>query len=119
MNDTPTPDRLEAIARTVHTALRGWAMAHGQTDIPDWDDAPDWMHSSTRESVLAVLEDRQMDGRAQHEQWMEQKLRDGWRYGAVKDASLKTHPLLVAWDALPEWERRKDALINSIVRALV
>ncbi len=40
------PDPLDAVARTVHEALRAWAAAHGQRDIPAWDEAPDWMHAS-------------------------------------------------------------------------
>jgi hypothetical protein len=111
-------DHLDAIARTVHEALRGWAAAHGQTDIPEWDKAEPWMHTSTRESVRHVLEHDAPSGRTQHEQWLAQKQRDGWQYGPVKDAAAKTHPLMVPYDDLPDCERRKDALINAVVRAL-
>jgi hypothetical protein len=118
MTQPLAPDRLDAVARTVHEALRAWAGAHGQHDIPAWDDAPDWMHASTRESVLHALGPGAPDGRAQHEQWLAQKMHAGWTYGPVKDAAAKTHPLMVPFDNLPDWERRKDALINALARAL-
>ncbi len=115
---TLPPDRLDAISRTVHEALRGWAAAHGQHDIPGWDEAEDWMHVSTRESVRHALEHGGADGRSQHDQWLFQKTRDGWRHGPVKDAAARTHPLMIPYDQLPDWERRKDALINALARAL-
>ncbi len=107
-----------AIARTVHEALRGWALAHGQSDIPHWDDAPNWMQNLTLESVRHAIENVGADGRSQHEQWRVQKEHDGWRFGPLKDAAAKTHPLMIPYEALPDWERRKDTLINAIVRAL-
>ncbi len=110
--------RLEAISATVHAALRSWAAAHGQHDIPPWEEAPDWMRQSTRESVRHALEHPASDARAQHEQWLAQKAREGWRYGLVKDSQAKTHPLMVPYDQLPDWERRKDAIINALARAL-
>ena len=112
------PDPLDAVARTVHEALRAWAAAHGKRDIPAWDEAPDWMHASTRESVRHALEHDAPDARTQHDQWLSQKARDGWTLGPVKDAAARTHPLMVPYDDLPEWERRKDALINALARAL-
>jgi len=110
--------RLTAIARTVHEAIRAWKAAHGQDDMPGWESAEPWMRDSTLESVRFALADPQAPDSAQHDQWVEQKKRDGWRYGPVKDAAAKTHPMLVAFDALPEMERRKDGLIQAITRAL-
>lgn len=118
MTDTPSSKHFEAVAQTVHEAIRAWGAAHGQTDIPCWDEAPEWMHKSTRESVLHVLKNRGMDGRTQHHLWMEEKVRDGWRYGPSKSEETKTHPLLVPFDELPEVEKKKDELVIAIVGAL-
>lgn len=47
-------------------------------------------------------------GRLEHERWMADKLRNGWRYGVVRDDAKKLHPLLVGWERLAEVERDKD-----------
>jgi hypothetical protein len=43
-----------------------------------------------------------------HDIWMKSKTDAGWVYGKIKDATKKTHPLLVEWDKLPEEEQQKD-----------
>ena len=118
VDNLPPPEKIEKIARTAHDAIRGWRLANGQDGIPEWADAPDWMVSATKESVIAVLQDPDMAASTQHEQWMAGKLRDGWTLGAVKDPDAKTHPLLIPFDQLPEVERMKDTLMITIVAAL-
>jgi hypothetical protein len=46
--------------------------------------------------------------RLEHERWVADKLRSGWRHGPERDDTRKIHPLLVDWDQLPESERDKD-----------
>ncbi|HZY75917.1 MAG TPA: RyR domain-containing protein, partial [Jatrophihabitantaceae bacterium] len=48
---------------------------------------------------LAVLE---------HERWMAEHRRRGWKFGDVRDELAKTHPAMVDWDDLPPHEREKD-----------
>lgn len=109
---------LEAIARTVHEAIRAWSAAHGQTSIPTWTRAPRWMKESTLESVRFVLDHPDAPDSQQHDQWMAQKKREGWVWGKTKDATRKTHPMIVAYEELPEMERRKDTLVKAVVQAL-
>ncbi|MEM1105156.1 MAG: RyR domain-containing protein [Pseudomonadota bacterium] len=114
----PDPATQEAVAQTVHAALRAWSRAHGQTDLPPWSRAPKWMRESTRESVAYVLANPGAGPGGQHAQWMDQKVRDGWRRGPVKDAERKTHPMLVPFAELPAFERAKDRLLIAIVTSL-
>src|SRR5437588_654112 len=46
--------------------------------------------------------------RMEHDRWMRDKIRDGWRYGPKRDDAARIHPLLVPWEELPESERDKD-----------
>lgn len=112
------PIREVAIARTVHEALRAWSAAHGQPLMPAWSKAPRWMKESTLESVRFAHANPGAADSAQHDQWMEQKRRDGWVHGETKDPDARTHPMLIPYNALPDMERRKDALVRAIVAAL-
>ncbi|MEM9740895.1 MAG: RyR domain-containing protein, partial [Pseudomonadota bacterium] len=97
---------------------RAWSAAHGQKPAPHWRMAPRWMKESTRESVDFVLAHPSADDLKQHDQWMEQKRRDGWVYGETKNEQKKTHPMLVPFEDLPEMEKLKDSLLRAIVLAL-
>lgn len=55
---------------------------------------------------------------AQHDAWSQDKINDGWIYGVEKDAEKKTHPCLVPFDQLPEFQQKKDALFCAIVDSL-
>jgi hypothetical protein len=116
------PTRNEALARKIapvlHEALRQWARVNGELPAPPWQRAPKWMKESTAESALFVLENPGASSGAQHKQWMQQKKRDGWKYGPVKSAERKTHPMMVPFSRLPDFEKKKDALINALVGAL-
>jgi hypothetical protein len=49
---------------------------------------------------------------AEHDGWMEQRRRDGWRYAETRDDSRKLHPAMVPYAELPEREKGKDR--NSV-----
>jgi len=108
----------EIIARVIHEALRAWATANQKEAYPDWTEAPDWMRESSLTTVEWSLKKPDASPRAQHQQWMSQKIQAGWTYGTVKDPELKTHPMLIEYEKLPLYEKQKDVLISAIVRAL-
>lgn len=44
----------------------------------------------------------------QHEDWVSARTKDGWRYGQKLNMLEKTHPLLRAWDQLPDKYKTVD-----------
>jgi len=48
--------------------------------------------------------------RQEHDRWMEHKRSQGWVFGPAKDGNAKppTHPDLVPWEQLSEFDRDKD-----------
>ncbi|MDI9872744.1 RyR domain-containing protein [Flectobacillus roseus] len=55
---------------------------------------------------------------AQHNSWMQEKIDSGWVYGQTKDTKAKTHPCLIPFKQLPEFQQKKDVLFCAIVDAL-
>jgi RyR domain len=45
---------------------------------------------------------------AEHDGWMAQRLKDGWRYGSPRDDARKLHPSMVPYRDLPDAEKEKD-----------
>lgn len=45
-----------------------------------------------------------------HENWAQQRLADGWRWGSKRDDETKEHPSLVPYPDLPESEKEYDRI---------
>lgn len=103
------------VARICHEANRAFCTINGDNSQLPWDEALDWQKQSAIEGVRFFLANPYSDSRDMHDKWMELKLRSGWRYGAVKDPELKTHPCLLPHHALPEHERLKHDLFRAVI----
>lgn len=122
-----TDAEVESIAAFVHEANRRWQGINGEEPSPPWEDAPEWQRESARKGVRFALEEarkpsprflEKSGAEQQHDAWLEEKLRAGWTYGPVKDASAKTHPCLLPYKSLPPWQRRKDIIFGALCDAL-
>jgi hypothetical protein len=107
------------IAQVCHEANRAYCVAHGDySHNPSWAVAPAWQIDSAINGVEHALRHPDATPEDMHSNWMAEKIADGWVYGEVKDAVAKTHPCMLPYDQLPEFQRKKDALFLAIVRAL-
>jgi len=43
-----------------------------------------------------------------HEVWSENRIKDGWTYGAERDDEKRLHPCLIPYEELPEEEKEYD-----------
>jgi len=111
-------EAIQRIAQVAHEAMRAWQKANGQAPAPPWSRAPKWMRESSVASVRWRISNPKAPTSAQHDQWMAQKRADGWKLGKTKDAKKKTHPMMITYRDLPQFEQRKDALVNAVVDAL-
>ncbi|MDR1809481.1 MAG: Ryanodine receptor Ryr [Prevotella sp.] len=51
-----------------------------------------------------------------HDVWATGRLKNGWKYGNVRNDALKQHPCLVPYDELPESEKEYDR--NTAIETL-
>ena len=107
----------EQIAHVVHEANRALQMIQEDSapSVP-WMCETDEIRKGAVEGVRAARDG--VTPRGLHEAWMRDKLADGWSYGPVKDAVMKTHPCLVSYDDLSDGQRDKDRVFIAIVDAM-
>ncbi len=113
-------DLIVNAARVAHEANRAWCVANGDHSQPTWLDAPDWQRDSAIQGVKFHIANPDAGDSASHDNWMAQKVADGWVYGPEKnpDANPPTHPCMVPFTDLPKHQQIKDAIFRSIVHAI-
>jgi hypothetical protein len=53
---------------------------------------------------------------AEHDGWVEQRVRNGWVYAKVRDDTLRHHPMIIEYERLPRENKDKDR--NSVINYL-
>ena len=108
----------EDIAITTYNVNRAYCEAMGDRSFAPWDLAPEWQKDANRAGVNFHLENPDASPGASHKSWLAMKAADGWKFGPVKDADLKTHPCMMPFAALPREQRAKDHLFKAVVESL-
>lgn len=109
---------VEQIAIVCHQANKAWCELNNDNSQKDWGEAEQWQRDSAINGVQFKLDNPNAGHDAQHNSWMKEKVDAGWVYGEGKDADKKTHPCIVPFEQLPEFQQKKDALFCAIVEAL-
>lgn len=107
------------IARICHQTNKAFCESIEDYTQKDWDDAAEWQRDSAIKGVAFATENPSAPASAQHDAWVDDKVRAGWVYGSVKDESKKTHPCIVSYENLPVEQRIKDYLFKAVVSAFV
>jgi hypothetical protein len=113
--------RIEQAAKIAHEVNRAFCLRLGDTSQPSWESAPDWQKKSAINGITlhweAQRKGQELSPSALHESWFEEKKRDGWKYGAVKNPVTKEHPCFVPYEQLPADQQTKDYLFGAVARA--
>jgi RyR domain len=105
------------IAKVCHEVNRAYCQAIGDNSQVEWNDAPQWQKDSAMAGVNLHC-DKNVGVEASHENWVAEKILNGWVYGEAKDADAKTHPCIVPFAELPTEQKAKDFIFRSVVHAL-
>lgn len=108
---------VKIIAKICHEANRALCEASGDHSQVSWELAEEWQRESAVRGVQFRIYNPNASAAAQHEAWCNDKIKDGWEFGPVKDAVKKEHPCLVPYDELPFEQRAKDYVFSAIVNA--
>ena len=109
---------VDQVAKICHEANKALCEGLGDDSQVPYADAPDWQRESANRGVVFNLENPDAPASAVHDSWLEEKRKDGWKYGEVKDADKKEHPCFVPYGELPDDQKSKDLLFKAIVGAL-
>lgn len=118
MQEAQAMSSVQKIAIVCHETNRGYCRSINDFSQPTWEDAPDWQKNSAIMGVEFRLKNPEATAESMHKSWMEQKQKDGWVYGSVKNPEKKEHPCMVPYSDLPPEQRKKDELFSAIVDVL-
>lgn len=106
------------IARVCHQTNKAYCEEIGDDSPEDWEDAPGWQRESAINGVQFHINNPDASNSASHDNWMAEKVADGWVYGETKDPEAKTHHCIVPFGELPKDQQIKDVLFRNLVHIL-
>lgn len=104
------------VAKFCHNINKAYCESLGDTSQLSWDKAPSWQKESAINGVKYHLDNKDSKPSDSHENWMKEKVQNGWVYGEKKDLAKKTHPCIVPYEQLPQEQKAKDYIFLAIVR---
>ena len=112
-------DTIYHIAKVCHEENKSYCESIGDMSQPTWKDAPGWLKESIINGVKYFLDNIDATPEDMHNNWLAEKIRDGWVYGDEKNVERKTHPCMVMYWDLPEEQRMKDTIFMQTIKTLI
>jgi hypothetical protein len=106
---------VEEIAELAHEANKAYCESVGDKSQLGWAEAQDWQRKSAVVGVQFLMQNPEAKPEDTHQSWVDQKVADGWVYGDEKSVEKKTHPCLLPYSELPEFQRSKDYIFKAVV----
>ena len=106
------------IAAVTHGANRVLQALAGEPISPPWENESELIQESVEDGVLTVLENPGITAEKIHNNWVDFRKSQGWKWGPVKDLDKKEHPDIGPWTALDINAQRKSKVFVAIIMAL-
>ena len=84
--------------------------------VEKWEDITESRREQMYRIIDFVIYNPEISPMMMHDKWMEEKLKDGWKYGEKTDRSRKIHSLIVPYDRLDKFQKAKDAIVIDTVK---
>ena len=105
------------IARHAHEANRLFCESNGDDTQKPWAQCETWQRNSAVKGVYRIIENRSITPEEIHAAWVEAMVADGWVHGEKKEPAKLTHPCIVPYNKLPEFQRTKDVVFTMLVKS--
>jgi hypothetical protein len=116
----PSVDELiERCACVCHEANRAYCATIGDVSQPSWENAPEWQKTSAQNGIRFHVDHPDAKPSDSHENWLREKIADGWIWGPDKDPDKKEHPCCCPYDDLPMSQRVKDSLFMAVANVFI
>lgn len=107
---------LEDIARLVVNTNADYSKALGE-QYTYWDETTTEVKNSIIRGVISALRYNPTPEQ-NHQNFLDDRIKDGWTYGPEKNVGLKTHPDMVPFELLPTDQKAKNFIFLSLVQSL-
>ena len=111
--------KIDDIAKVAHQVNKAYCESLNDMSQKDWSSCDQWQRDSAIKGVEYFLKfGLETTQEAMHDSWMQEKIEHGWVYGPVKNTLAKTHPCLVPYSDLPNFQQTKDHIFLAVVKTL-
>lgn len=107
------------VARIAYEVNRAYCESLGDHSQPKWEYAAAWQRDSVVNGVRFHLLNPSAGPEASHNNWMKEKIDQGWKYGIKRDSEKREHPCLVPFDDLLPTQQAKDFIFRAVVHSIL
>lgn len=113
--------KIEDIAKAAHMVNRIYDISLGGVPYPYFPMSGEEMSSTVSgiEFLMSISPGIDITPSMIHDNWLNNKVSNGWVYGKEKDGPKKTHPCLLPFEELTKEQQTKDVFFINIVIQLL